>query len=99
MDASGLRPSRSPLGWRAAPRPPANEACRTIKASAHDSVVPRQMKPVIIVSAYQSHPRLTFFMCMHQFGVPRGNAHGGGVGGSAPDRAPRRRTAHTQHLL
>jgi DDE superfamily endonuclease len=37
--ASGLCPSRSPLGAQRAPKPPANAACRIISASAHASFV------------------------------------------------------------
>src|SRR4051794_22443218 len=43
------------------------------------------------LNSAQSHPRLTFPRRPHHFGVPRGDATGGGVGGSAPDRPPRRR--------
>ena len=37
--ASGLRPSRSPLDVQRAPEPPATDACRTIKPSAHAFVI------------------------------------------------------------
>ena len=83
-------PSRSSLGWRAAPQTPCKCGCTRIVAPTHDSVVLRPRS----VPAAQLCPESCASdlpLCMHHFGVPRGNAHGGGVGGSAPDRAQRRR--------
>jgi len=97
QDASGLRPSRSPLEAEPAPRPPANDACRMIAASTHGSVVPRSVSydPASICrepSAPDIHPRNRI-----NLGFQGAHAHWPGVQGARPPLAARR--AGDQHIF